>query len=83
MPIEPAGDERNMTCPVNILTQSAYRGSRRDAAKRHQGKDGGAYLRDSLDGLSKASLAVAGHLKGLHQVDTGTVNPDMVLGKRP
>lgn len=36
---------------------------------------------DSLDGLSKAALAVARHLKEHHLVNAGTVNPDIVLGK--
>lgn len=36
---------------------------------------------DSLDGLAAASLDVAEHLKGLPQVNGGTVNPDIVLGK--
>lgn len=36
---------------------------------------------DSLDGLAKASLSVAEHLKGLSQVNASTVNPDIVLGK--
>ena len=36
---------------------------------------------DSLDGLSKASLAVAEQLKKLHLVNAGTVNPDIVMGK--
>ena len=36
---------------------------------------------DDLDGLAKASLAVAEHLKSLHLVNAGTVNPDIVLGK--
>ena len=36
---------------------------------------------DSLEGLSKASLAVAEHLKGHPYVNGGTVNPDIVLGK--
>ncbi len=36
---------------------------------------------DDLDGLSKASLAVAMHLKDLGCVNAGTVNPDIVLGK--
>lgn len=36
---------------------------------------------DSLQGLSKASLAVAEQLKELHLVNAGTVNPDIVMGK--
>jgi Cu(I)/Ag(I) efflux system membrane protein CusA/SilA len=36
---------------------------------------------DSLDGLSKASLAVADHVKRHHLVNAKTVNPDIVLGK--
>jgi len=36
---------------------------------------------DSLDGLGKASLAVAEHLKKHHYVNSGTVNPDIVMGK--
>jgi copper/silver efflux system protein len=36
---------------------------------------------DSLDGLAKASVAVAEHLKQHHLVNAGTVNPDIVLGK--
>ena len=36
---------------------------------------------DDLAGLSKASLAVAEHLKQHHYVNAGTVNPDIVLGK--
>ena len=36
---------------------------------------------DELAGLSKASMAVAGHLKQHHYVNAGTVNPDIVLGK--
>ncbi|MFC1759856.1 efflux RND transporter permease subunit, partial [Planctomycetota bacterium] len=36
---------------------------------------------DNLDGLSKASMAVAEHLKKHHFVNAGTVNPDIVLGK--
>lgn len=36
---------------------------------------------DSLDGLAKASVDVANHLKELPQVNSGTVNPDIVLGK--
>lgn len=36
---------------------------------------------DSLEGLSGASLRVAEHLKTLPQVNAGTVNPDIVLGK--
>ncbi|WP_166822491.1 efflux RND transporter permease subunit [Thalassoroseus pseudoceratinae] len=36
---------------------------------------------DSLDGLAQASLDVAEHLKELPQVSSGTVNPDIVLGK--
>ena len=36
---------------------------------------------DSLEGLADASLAVAEHLKKNHYVNTGTVNPDIVMGK--
>jgi len=36
---------------------------------------------DDLGGLSKASMAVAEHLKKHHYVNAGTVNPDIVLGK--
>ena len=37
---------------------------------------------DSLDGLAKASLAIADHLKrNVPQIDGKTVNPDIVLGK--
>jgi len=36
---------------------------------------------DSLDGLAQASLDVAEHLKQLPQINAGTVNPDIVLGK--
>lgn len=36
---------------------------------------------DSLAGLADASLAVAAQLKDLPQVNSGTVNPDIVLGK--
>lgn len=36
---------------------------------------------DDLVGLSKASMAVAEHLKQHHYVNAGTVNPDIVLGK--
>jgi Cu(I)/Ag(I) efflux system membrane protein CusA/SilA len=36
---------------------------------------------DDLEGLSKASLAVAEHLKKQHYVKAGTVNPDIVMGK--
>lgn len=36
---------------------------------------------DDLEGLSQASLAVAEHLKEHHQVNAGTVNPDIVMGK--
>lgn len=36
---------------------------------------------DSLEGLSKAALAVAAHLKTLYPVNAGTVNPDIVMGK--
>lgn len=36
---------------------------------------------DSLDGLGKASVAVAEHLKQHHLVNAGTVNPDIVMGK--
>ena len=36
---------------------------------------------DSLDGLAKASVAVAEQLKQHHFVNAGTVNPDIVMGK--
>jgi Cu(I)/Ag(I) efflux system membrane protein CusA/SilA len=36
---------------------------------------------DDLEGLSKASLAVAQHLKQHPYVNSGTVNPDIVMGK--
>ncbi|QDT92664.1 efflux RND transporter permease subunit [Gimesia algae] len=36
---------------------------------------------DSLDGLAKASIAVADQLKQISQVNGSTVNPDIVLGK--
>jgi Cu(I)/Ag(I) efflux system membrane protein CusA/SilA len=36
---------------------------------------------DSLKGLGEAALAVADHLKTLHNVNAGTVNPDVVMGK--
>ena len=36
---------------------------------------------DDLQGLSEASVAVAEHLKTLHHVNAGTVNPDIVMGK--
>ena len=36
---------------------------------------------DSLEGLGKTSLAVAQHLKKHHLVNSGTVNPDIVMGK--
>jgi len=36
---------------------------------------------DSLEGLSAAALQVADHLKELPQVNSGSVNPDIVLGK--
>lgn len=36
---------------------------------------------DNLDGLAKASVAVAEHLKQHHLVNAGTVNPDIVMGK--
>ena len=36
---------------------------------------------DSLEGLGEASLAVAEHIKKLHHVNAGTVNPDIVMGK--
>jgi copper/silver efflux system protein len=36
---------------------------------------------DTLEGLSKAALAVAEQLKTHHQVNAGTVNPDIVMGK--
>ena len=36
---------------------------------------------DDLEGLSKASLAVAEHLKKHHYINAGTVNPDIVMGK--
>lgn len=36
---------------------------------------------DTLDGLARASVAVADHLKQHFFVNAGTVNPDIVLGK--
>ena len=36
---------------------------------------------DSLEGLAKASVAVAEQLKQHHFVNAGTVNPDIVMGK--
>ena len=36
---------------------------------------------DSLEGLGKAALAVAEHLKRDYNVNSGTVNPDIVMGK--
>jgi len=36
---------------------------------------------DTLEGLGEASLAVAEHIKKLHHVKAGTVNPDIVMGK--
>lgn len=36
---------------------------------------------DSLEGLSKASIAVAEQLKQHHLINAGTVNPDIVMGK--
>jgi Cu(I)/Ag(I) efflux system membrane protein CusA/SilA len=36
---------------------------------------------DSLDGLAKASIAVARHLGQHHLANCGTVNPDIVMGK--
>jgi len=36
---------------------------------------------DTLEGLAKASLAVGEHMKSLHHVNAGTVNPDIVMGK--
>lgn len=36
---------------------------------------------DSLDGLAQASLDVAEHLQQLPQVNSSTINPDIVLGK--
>ena len=36
---------------------------------------------DHLQGLSKAAIAVAAHLKKLPHVNAGTVNPDIVMGK--
>ena len=36
---------------------------------------------DDLEGLSKASIAVAEHLKQDRFVNAGTVNPDIVMGK--
>ncbi len=36
---------------------------------------------ESLDGLGKAALEVAEHLKKHHYVNAGTVNPDVVMGK--
>ena len=36
---------------------------------------------DTLEGLGKASIAVGEHMKTLHEVNAGTVNPDIVMGK--
>ncbi|KKL05086.1 hypothetical protein LCGC14_2609570, partial [marine sediment metagenome] len=36
---------------------------------------------DTLEGLGEASLAVGEHMKTLHEVNAGTVNPDIVMGK--
>lgn len=36
---------------------------------------------DDLEGLSQAARAVAAHLKTNHLVNSGTVNPDIVMGK--
>jgi len=36
---------------------------------------------DTLEGLGKAAIAVGDHLKNLHEVNAGTVNPDIVMGK--
>ncbi len=36
---------------------------------------------DSLEGLGKAAIAVAEHLKKDFNVNSGTVNPDIVMGK--
>ncbi|GIX05090.1 MAG: hypothetical protein KatS3mg114_0959 [Planctomycetaceae bacterium] len=36
---------------------------------------------DNLEGLAKASMAVADHLKQHQLVNAGTVNPDIVMGK--
>jgi Cu(I)/Ag(I) efflux system membrane protein CusA/SilA len=36
---------------------------------------------DTLEGLAEASLAVGEHIKKLHHVNAGTVNPDIVMGK--
>ncbi len=36
---------------------------------------------DTLEGLAEASLAVGEHIKKLHEVNAGTVNPDIVMGK--
>ena len=36
---------------------------------------------DSLEGLAKASFAIADQLKSIPQVNAATVNPDIVLGK--
>lgn len=36
---------------------------------------------DDLDGLAEAAFDVAAHLKQLPEVNAGTVNPDIVLGK--
>ena len=36
---------------------------------------------DSLEGLGEAALAVAEHLKQDYNVNSGTVNPDIVMGK--
>jgi Cu(I)/Ag(I) efflux system membrane protein CusA/SilA len=36
---------------------------------------------DTLKGLAAASIAVGEHVKKLHEVNAGTVNPDIVMGK--
>ncbi len=36
---------------------------------------------DTLEGLGKAAIAVGAKMKTLHEVNAGTVNPDIVMGK--
>ncbi|MFV1968840.1 MAG: efflux RND transporter permease subunit, partial [Pirellulaceae bacterium] len=36
---------------------------------------------DTLEGLGEAAIAVGAHMKNLHEVNAGTVNPDIVMGK--
>ncbi len=36
---------------------------------------------DTLEGLGKAAIAVGEQMKKLHEVNAGTVNPDIVMGK--